>query len=298
MNMKTPRDEIIFSRKIPFDVIMVIRLSSTIYFVLDIANGVILVVDLKLNAVILLRMHWTKTSFNFSTIINDCKSEREWSIISLEECQSSILGSFIRYNGFSMVLQRFWLNKSIFFSFQRILFFLVTAVWMVSEKESSLIMAIIDGILLICLGWIAPATPLLLSHETPLETGPMTNEQLSWIGSINAIGKFKSRHCFINFIRSVYYVSPIDSGQVALLEHSHLDLSQCSLDANGRCWLSVCQVWYFGFWFISEPISFIYYARDFSAAGAEAAFKRPSFYLSLTYQTMSKSTIFIIIPLI
>lgn len=37
-------------------------------------------------------------------------------------------------------------------------------------------------------GWVAPALPVLLSNNTPLTTGPLTNEQLSWIGSINAIG--------------------------------------------------------------------------------------------------------------
>lgn len=37
-------------------------------------------------------------------------------------------------------------------------------------------------------GWISPAMPLLLSENTPLKTGPLTTDQLSWIGSINAIG--------------------------------------------------------------------------------------------------------------
>lgn len=46
------------------------------------------------------------------------------------------------------------------------------------------------------IGWIAPATPILLSDETPLKTGPLTNEQLSWIGSINAIGAILSTFTF------------------------------------------------------------------------------------------------------
>lgn len=37
-------------------------------------------------------------------------------------------------------------------------------------------------------GWISPATPYLLSDESPLKTGPLTNEQLSWIGSMAALG--------------------------------------------------------------------------------------------------------------
>lgn len=36
-------------------------------------------------------------------------------------------------------------------------------------------------------GWLSPALPELLSESTPLTTGPLTNEQLSWIGSINAL---------------------------------------------------------------------------------------------------------------
>ncbi|XP_037040406.1 facilitated trehalose transporter Tret1-2 homolog [Bradysia coprophila] len=39
------------------------------------------------------------------------------------------------------------------------------------------------------LGWVAPALPTLASQDTPLvESGPLSNEQLSWIGSINCIG--------------------------------------------------------------------------------------------------------------
>lgn len=36
------------------------------------------------------------------------------------------------------------------------------------------------------IGWISPATPLLMSNETPLKTGPLNNQQLSWCASINA----------------------------------------------------------------------------------------------------------------
>lgn len=38
------------------------------------------------------------------------------------------------------------------------------------------------------LGWMSPSIPVLLSDETPLKSGPLTSEQLSWIGSINSIG--------------------------------------------------------------------------------------------------------------
>lgn len=38
------------------------------------------------------------------------------------------------------------------------------------------------------LGWVSPALLLLRSDETPLKTGPITLEQMSWIGSMNNIG--------------------------------------------------------------------------------------------------------------
>lgn len=38
------------------------------------------------------------------------------------------------------------------------------------------------------IGWISPAIPKLLSPETPLLSGPLTQEQSSWIGSINCLG--------------------------------------------------------------------------------------------------------------
>lgn len=36
-------------------------------------------------------------------------------------------------------------------------------------------------------GWLSPSLPILLSENTPLKTGPLTNEQLSWIGSISVL---------------------------------------------------------------------------------------------------------------
>lgn len=37
-------------------------------------------------------------------------------------------------------------------------------------------------------GWVSPALATLAHDSTPLKTGPLTNEQVSWIGSINTIG--------------------------------------------------------------------------------------------------------------
>lgn len=38
------------------------------------------------------------------------------------------------------------------------------------------------------LGWFSPALPLLLSPETPLASGPLTTEQLSFAGSVISLG--------------------------------------------------------------------------------------------------------------
>lgn len=38
------------------------------------------------------------------------------------------------------------------------------------------------------LGWVAPALMLLTSDDTPLASGPLTLEELSWIGSMHCIG--------------------------------------------------------------------------------------------------------------
>lgn len=38
------------------------------------------------------------------------------------------------------------------------------------------------------MGYLSPALPLLLSNDTYLSTGPLTNVELSWIGSMHSIG--------------------------------------------------------------------------------------------------------------
>lgn len=37
-------------------------------------------------------------------------------------------------------------------------------------------------------GWLSMALPLLQSDKSPLDTGPLTVEDVSWIGSILSIG--------------------------------------------------------------------------------------------------------------
>lgn len=38
------------------------------------------------------------------------------------------------------------------------------------------------------IGWGSCAIPILASPNTPISAGPLTNEEISWIGSIDAIG--------------------------------------------------------------------------------------------------------------
>lgn len=40
------------------------------------------------------------------------------------------------------------------------------------------------------MGWVSPSINILLSDESPLTTGPLTYDQLAWLGSINNIGAF------------------------------------------------------------------------------------------------------------
>lgn len=40
------------------------------------------------------------------------------------------------------------------------------------------------------LGWLSPSLPRLMSEDTPLKSGKLTSDQLSWIGSLSSIGGF------------------------------------------------------------------------------------------------------------
>lgn len=40
------------------------------------------------------------------------------------------------------------------------------------------------------IGWTSPALGLLASQNTPLLSGPLTTDQIAWVGSINCIGGF------------------------------------------------------------------------------------------------------------
>lgn len=35
---------------------------------------------------------------------------------------------------------------------------------------------------------MSPALPILASNSTPLSSGPLTNDEVSWIGSVSCIG--------------------------------------------------------------------------------------------------------------
>lgn len=38
------------------------------------------------------------------------------------------------------------------------------------------------------LGWVSPSIPLLRSEASPLDTGPITTEEASWVGSCISVG--------------------------------------------------------------------------------------------------------------
>lgn len=42
------------------------------------------------------------------------------------------------------------------------------------------------------MGFLSPALPVLLSNDTYLSTGPLTIEQLSWVGLVNSIAAIAS----------------------------------------------------------------------------------------------------------
>lgn len=60
------------------------------------------------------------------------------------------------------------------------------------------------------LGWSSPAFPQLLSIDTPLTSGPLTNNQMSWIGSINAVGGIMGN------MLSCYMISLLGAKRAAL----------------------------------------------------------------------------------
>lgn len=53
------------------------------------------------------------------------------------------------------------------------------------------------------IGWVAPALTILSSDKTPLESGPITVEEQSWIGSMNCVGAIFGTFmfgCFTGFM--------------------------------------------------------------------------------------------------
>lgn len=61
------------------------------------------------------------------------------------------------------------------------------------------------------MGQLAPALPFLSSKDTPLESGPLTNDQISWIGSINSFG------AIIGNLSFGYLISVMGSKRAILL---------------------------------------------------------------------------------
>ncbi|XP_055299077.1 facilitated trehalose transporter Tret1-like [Sitodiplosis mosellana] len=64
-----------------------------------------------------------------------------------------------------------------------------------------------------CVGWVSPALPVLLSDDTPITTGPISNEQLSWVGSMSNFGSicgtfiFGTLTAFLGSKRSMIFLA-------------------------------------------------------------------------------------------
>lgn len=45
-------------------------------------------------------------------------------------------------------------------------------------------------------GWLSPALSVLRTEDTPLKTGPLTNDNLSWLGGISSLGSIVGTFIF------------------------------------------------------------------------------------------------------
>lgn len=61
------------------------------------------------------------------------------------------------------------------------------------------------------MGQLSPALPFLSSEDTPLKSGPLTNDQISWIGSVNCFG------AIIGTLSLGYLISVMGSKRAILL---------------------------------------------------------------------------------
>lgn len=91
------------------------------------------------------------------------------------------------------------------------------------------------------MGWLTTALPLLQSNETPLDTGPITTEQLSWAGSIMSIGALLSNLTF------GYLTSKIGSKHATLILGVPQMVSGFGADLAGRMGKFNANVWIFRF---------------------------------------------------
>lgn len=44
-------------------------------------------------------------------------------------------------------------------------------------------------------GWVSPAIPKLASYDSPLLTGPLTYDEISWVGAMSSAGAFIGISC-------------------------------------------------------------------------------------------------------
>lgn len=53
------------------------------------------------------------------------------------------------------------------------------------------------------IGWVTPALLVLTTDATPLQSGPITLDEMSWIGSVNSVGAIAGSFtfgCFTSFV--------------------------------------------------------------------------------------------------
>ncbi|XP_055304279.1 uncharacterized protein LOC129569467 [Sitodiplosis mosellana] len=118
---------------------------------------------------------------------------RSTGVVLYSLCVSSV--AFAADKCFPILLQVIHLHGCLLFFVASCCLGLVFVVFMKETKANLIMLA--HGCIV---GWIAPALGILASEETPLEVGPFSNEQMSWIGSINCLGALCGSFSFGYFI--------------------------------------------------------------------------------------------------
>lgn len=122
------------------------------------------------------------------------------------------------------------------------------------------------------IGWMSPATKVLTSsHDTPLVTGPLTSDQISWIGSISCISGLVGS-CTIGYIISFIGCKVLHTDSILYryqLNRPHKWQFMMNVFNFFLRFLSVQRFWFrfqlldFGCWFILERLTMKLWLPDF-----------------------------------